>query len=163
MADVCQECGRPFAAYTGINSCRCRLEMIERDHQQIPPAMDLSNEAIVGRIHEARHVTYIGLKMGPIRWWQFWRWHLRAEYKRQCVEVRDRFKRLMHCTDPLVTFDNIRLFFSDHDIVADITTSVIDEVVIKLRKPLDPVMEEHFRSRLCVGVRYELMVESEEV
>lgn len=37
--------------------------------------------------------VYIGPTIKPIRWYQFWRWHLRAEYNRQCEQAGADFKK----------------------------------------------------------------------
>lgn len=36
-------------------------------------------------------VQYYGPTIPPIRWWQFWRWHLCKRYRRECEDASRRF------------------------------------------------------------------------
>lgn len=54
-----------------------------------PVQVDVSIPAIIGvaEYGPMNAPKFYGPSIAPIRWWQFWRWHLIPRYRRECKEA----------------------------------------------------------------------------
>jgi len=72
---------------------RLGVTITEKDPAYTAP-IPLTKEALVGSSKGGPAVEFIGPKMRPILWCQFWRWHLIPAYNRECREARERLNEL---------------------------------------------------------------------
>ena len=45
---------------------------------------------------------YIGPTISKPRWWQFWRWHLIKQYRRECQEAQQKFMIILLIIDAII-------------------------------------------------------------